>query len=195
MSRYNRIARSLCAVIFALCFVSVLSVVRANNDPPVNDVYSLTVEFGSLSFYYDHGVWDPNVMNYVASSNDTTAATDTIAGYPGWYGFDGTANKIKVTNTSNEDMTINLSLSYSALNGVTDVVMKVTEGGGWSGSENNYTASLSQGQTANALIQLSGTPMYNDKLYISENTMNPIGMIILKIENPLTPPQQDSQAD
>ena len=198
MNRYNRIARSLCAVIFALCFVSVLSVVRADNDPPEDDKYSLTVEFGSLSFYYDHGVWDPNLMNYVATSNDTSAAAGTTAGYPGWYGFDGTANKIKVTNTSyNDDMTINLSLSYSALNGVTNVAMKVTEGGGWSGSENNYTASLSQGQEANALIQLSGTPMYDGKRYISENTMNPIGMIILKIESPLAPPTppQDSQAD
>ncbi|MBQ2865766.1 MAG: hypothetical protein IJE90_04530 [Clostridia bacterium] len=188
MGRYNRIARSLCAVIFALCFVSVLSVVRADNDPPVEDRFSLTVEFGSLAFYYDHGVWDPNLMNYVASSNDTSAAAGTTAGYPGWYGFDGTANAISVQNTSYDEMTINLSLSYSALNDVTGVNMTVTDGGGWSGSANNYTASLSQGQEATALIQLSGTPMYGGKRYISENTMNPIGMIILKIESPLTPP-------
>ena len=95
MNNYKRIARSLCAVMLAFATLLPPPAVQADNIP-TSDRYSLTVEFGSLSFYYDHGVWDPNLMNYVATTTDETAAKGTVNGYPGWYGFDGTANKIKV---------------------------------------------------------------------------------------------------
>ena len=90
MRKYNRIARSLCAVMLAVSTLMPPPVARAVEPVDVatgKNVYSLTVEFGSLAFYYDHGIWDPNLMNYVASTSDDTAAEGTTQGFPGWYGF------------------------------------------------------------------------------------------------------------
>lgn len=200
MKRYNRIAKSLCAVILALALLLPMPVSRA--DEAISDKYSLTVEFGSLAFYYDHGVWDPNLMNYVASSTDPTAAEGTTAGLPGWYGFDGTANKITVTNTSLEPMTVTLSLSFRALTEedgidedkiVSGVSMSVvnstdttpnTKEWKWSETFGRYETTLGQSDTAVALIHLQGMPtLPGGGRWISENEMAPIGMLILKIED------------
>ena len=192
MKRYNRITSTLCVVMLALCLVLFAPEAHAENDPIVEDRYSLTVEFGSLAFYYDHGVWDPNVMNYVASSNDTTAAAGTTAGWPGWYGFDGTANMVLVQNTSREAMDITVSLTYSPMESVTGVQMTVKDGTAdpgvgvvsWAGSANSYQVTLPQSKAAVALIQLQGEPRKDGNRYVSENQMEPIGMIYLTIENP-----------
>ena len=61
------------------------------------DVYALDIEFGSLSFTYDYGIWDVNDMRYEAVSTSINPAEGTVAGYPGWYGFDGKANKVTIT--------------------------------------------------------------------------------------------------
>ncbi|MBO7275594.1 MAG: hypothetical protein J6V15_04395 [Clostridia bacterium] len=233
MSRYNRIARSLCAVMTAACAVIPRFWVQAE---PVKDYkYSLSVEFGSLAFYYDHGIWDPDKMNYVADEASANPAQGTLDDYPGWYGFDGVANKIVVTNDyyeytdsngeTKEDPTaypldVDLSLSYRQLtsdeikdtnyeivNGVSMEVLNGTLEGGadapadWSADGGQYVTTLSRGQTAVALIQLSGTPTVTgdggDQVrYDSGNTMDPIGMIELRIVDWAVPPQtQDSQAD
>ena len=224
MSRYNRIARSLCAVMTAAC--AVIPAFRVQAEPKIYK-YSLSVEFGSLAFYYDHGIWDPNQMNYVADETSANPAQGTLDDYPGWYGFDGVANKIVVTNDyyeytdsngeTKEDPTaypldVRLSLSYRQLtsdeikdtnyeivNGVGMEVLNGTLEGGedapadWSDAGGYYTTTLSRGQTAVALIQLSGTPTVTvdgkQERYDSGNTMDPIGMIELRIINPL--PQQD----
>ena len=191
MKRYNRITSTLCVVMLALCLVLFAPEAHADNDSIVEDRYSLTVEFGSLAFYYDHGVWDPNVMNYVASSNDTTAAVGTTVGYPGWYGFDGTANMVLVQNTSREAMDITVSLTYSPMT-ITGVQMTVKDGTAdpgvdvvsWEGSATSYQATLSQSDAAVALIQLQGEPRKGGVRYISENQMEPIGMIYLTIVSP-----------
>ena len=198
MKKHNRIARSLCAVMLAVSTLMPPPVARAV-DPVAEgsgkDVYSLTVEFGSLAFYYDHGIWDPNLMNYVASTTDGKNAEGTTQGFPGWYGFDDTANKISVTNTSAYGMTIDVSLKYRQLTAteaggadkvVTGVAMTVENTTGdsvdWTGSENNYSATLANSQSAVALIQLHGEPQMGGKRYVSENQMAPIGMLELKIE-------------
>lgn len=209
MSRYNRIARSLCAVIFAVCAVIPHFWVQA--EPKIYK-YSLSVEFGSLAFYYDHGIWDPNKMNYVADETSANPAQGTLDDYPGWYGFDGVANKIVVTNDyyeytdsngeTKEDPTaypidVDLSLSYRQLTSdeikdtnyeiVNGVGMEVLNGVGataaWSADGGHYTTTLKRGQTAVALIQLYGKPTVgnNQERYDSGNTMDPIGMIELRI--------------
>lgn len=230
MSRYNRIARSLCAVMTAV--FAMMPAFRVKAAEPKIYKYSLSVEFGSLAFYYDHGIWDPNEMNYVADeasanpakSADPDSGRATLDGYPGWYGFDDMANKIVVTNDyyeytdsngeTKEDKTaypidVDLSLSYRQLTGeevnnpneiVNGVSMEVLNGDGataaWSADGGRYVTTLSRGQTAVALIQLSGTPTITvgdkQERYDSGNTMDPIGMIELRIENWKLPdpPQQ-----
>lgn len=222
MSRYNRIARSLCAVIIAVCAVIPHFWVQADETKTYK--YSLSVEFGSLAFYYDHGIWDPNEMNYVADeqsanpaqSADPDSGRATLDGYPGWYGFDDVANKIVVTNDADRDITgdgvvdvfpidVTLSLSYrpfaagekddagNELTVVNGVGMEVLNGklddgvtdadASWSDAGGYYTTTLSRGDTAVALIQLYGKPTVgnNQDRYDSGNTMDPIGMIELRI--------------
>lgn len=223
MSRYNRIARSLCTVMTAV--FAMMPAFRVQADETKIYKYSLSVEFGSLAFYYDHGIWDPNQMNYVADEMSANPAQGTLDDYPGWYGFDGVANKIVVTNDyykytdsngeTKEDpkaypIDVDLSLSYRQLTSdeikdtnyeiVNGVSMEVLNGAGataaWSADGGRYVTTLSRGQTAVALIQLSGTPTItvngNQERYDSGNTMDPIGMIELRItgwEEP-DPPQQ-----
>ncbi len=118
-------AISLCAVMtaFALILLSVPAFpVRVNADETKSDgyKYAVTIEFGSMTFAYDYGKWDVNEMRYKANAASKNPANGTTEGYPGWYGFDGTANRISV-KYSNEtgDVSTNrnlaVTLSYRAL--------------------------------------------------------------------------------
>lgn len=118
-------AISLCAVMtaFALILLSVPAFpVRVNADETKSDgyKYAVTIEFGSMTFAYDYGKWDVNEMRYKANAASANPANGTEPGYPGWYGFDGTANRISV-KYSNEtgDVSTNrnlaVTLSYRAL--------------------------------------------------------------------------------
>lgn len=115
----------LCAVMtaFALILLSVPAFpVRVNADETKSDgyKYAVTIEFGSMTFAYDYGKWDVNEMRYKANAASKNPANGTTEGYPGWYGFDGTANRISV-KYSNEtgDVSTNrnlaVTLSYRAL--------------------------------------------------------------------------------
>ena len=120
-------AISLCAVMtaFALILLSVPAFpVQANGGDPKSDgyKYAVTIEFGSMTFAYDYGKWDVNEMRYKANAASKNPANGTTEGYPGWYGFDGTANRIGV-KYSNENETdppekkrkLAVTLSYRAL--------------------------------------------------------------------------------
>ena len=108
MNRILKKAKSLCAVLLscAVFFTSVPKVLSAgessSQDPDTGTdyVYSITIEFGSFDFYYDYGVWDSANLKYAANSASKNPAKDTQDTFPGWYGFDGTANKITVENSS-----------------------------------------------------------------------------------------------
>ena len=63
-------------------------------------VYNVTITFGSFDFYYDYGTWDSQNLKYSANQSSTNPAAGTVNTFPGWYGFDGTANKISVENSS-----------------------------------------------------------------------------------------------
>ena len=100
-------AISLCAVMtaFALILLSVPAFpVQAENGDTQSDgyKYAVTIEFGSMTFAYDYGKWDVNEMRYKANTASANPANGTTEGYPGWYGFDGTANRISV-KYSNEN--------------------------------------------------------------------------------------------
>ena len=98
--------------------------------------YIINIEYGTLSFYYDWGVWDTDHCVYTAEKSsygpsketqDNTAqlrnqlqgqlqnvTAENQPNSPGWYGFDGTANKISVTNLSagNESIYVRLDYNY-----------------------------------------------------------------------------------
>ena len=108
MKQVNRTrALYLCAVMTAVALI-LLSVpafpVRVNADETKSDgyKYAVTIEFGSMTFAYDYGKWDVNEMRYKANAASKNPANGTTEGYPGWYGFDGTANRISV-KYSNEN--------------------------------------------------------------------------------------------
>lgn len=101
-------AKFLCAVIMAFAMimlsVPVGTVSAADDNGDRNSVYkyAVTIEFGSMTFCYDYGKWDVNEMRYKSGEGSQNPAHDTTEGYPGWYGFDGTANRISV-KYSNEN--------------------------------------------------------------------------------------------
>ncbi len=102
-------AISLCAVMtaFALILLSVPAFpVQVNADETKSDgyKYAVTIEFGSMTFAYDYGKWDVNEMRYKANAASANPANGTEPGYPGWYGFDGTANRISVKYSNENEM-------------------------------------------------------------------------------------------
>ena len=87
-----------------------------------NYMYAVTIEFGSMTFCYDYGSWNVNEMRYCASAGSKDPANGTVGGYPGWYGFDGTANRISVkySNQDNIGNSLSVELSYRALSAAID---------------------------------------------------------------------------
>jgi hypothetical protein len=131
MNRIFKKAKSLCAVLLscAVVFASAPKILSA--DEPLKDpetgteyVYNVTIEFGSFDFYYDYGVWDSAKLQYKANEASKNPAKDTQNTFPGWYGFDGTANKITIENSSsNGDVKVKLEYTDVPLaNDTTDNV-------------------------------------------------------------------------
>ena len=128
MKQVNRTrAISLFAVMtaFALILLSFPAFpVQAENGDTKSDgyKYAVTIEFGSMTFAYDYGKWDVNEMRYKANAASKNPANGTTEGYPGWYGFDGTANRISVkysneneTDTATQNRKLSVTLDYRML--------------------------------------------------------------------------------
>ena len=122
MNKIFKKAKSLCAVLLscAVVFASAPKILSADEsdsskdlETQVGDVYSITIEFGSFDFYYDYGVWDSGELKYKANGASDYPAKDTVDTLPGWYGFDGTANKISVHNYSLTGNTVNVKIEYT----------------------------------------------------------------------------------
>lgn len=200
MHRKNNMIRSLCAVmlVFSMLLPRGLSTPARAVEGDAQDPwrYALSVEFGSLSFYYDHGVWDVNTMTYVASTTDNTAAESTTPGQPGWYGFDDTANKIMILNESPNRTSVDISLTFRSLTAAeagenaTDVVQGVSmtikdaAGSGWTGAANSYEATAAYSTKVTALIQLHGEPRLSGGGRYTSDQMLPVGMLTLAIHSP-----------
>ena len=172
-------------------FVPSAAAVRDDIDP--GDIYAVDIEYGSLSFYYDYGIWNVNTMRYEAAATSENPAAGTPDGLPGWYGFDGTANRVAVINRS-AGKSITVEIAYRPLAAgelaaagspevVTGVNMTVT-GDDWSNNSLTVPAGLqdSEGNPAAVagFIQLSGMPKVNGAEYESDD-MLPIGMFTLTI--------------
>ena len=169
-------------------------------------VYAIDVEFGNLSFYYDYGVWNVNTMRYEAGSTSTYPAEGTTLGFPGWYGFDDQSNFIRINNRSepsdSSDRAVTMSLAYRALtsgelagagaDGVVSGVSMTVSGKSavtainpktvtdW----NDNTITVPANATAVGYIHLSGKPVLaGSGAVYSSAAMQPIGMLILKIES------------
>lgn len=190
MKQKNRITRSLCAVMLLFCCLLSLNGAAqgaSESTEAEQDVYRIDIEFGNQSFYYDYGIWDPNTMRYVADAGSTYPSDGTDDGFPGWYGFDGIANRISVTNNGTNGKPVTVGLTYRALvedelsgAGVSDVVSGVTMTvTGWT---DNQVTVVADGTAVLGFIQLHGEPTVGTERY-SSSVMSPIGMLTIKIEN------------
>ena len=97
--------------------------------------YMINIEYGTLSFYYDWGIWDTDYCMYTAEKSsfgpsketqeNTAQLRNNLQGQlqnvteenlpkaPGWYGFDGTANKISITNLSGGSADVYVRFDYN----------------------------------------------------------------------------------
>ena len=75
--------------------------------------YNVTIEFGALHFYYDWGEWNTNTHSYQADPSSTNPAADTVAGTPGWYGFDGQNNLLTIKNHSDGEVLVNVTFDMN----------------------------------------------------------------------------------
>lgn len=190
---------------FALILLSVPAFpVRVNADDPKSDgyKYAVTIEFGSMSFSYDYGKWDVTEMRYKANAASKSPANGTTKGYPGWYGFDGTANRISVkysneneTDTATQNRKLSVTLSYHALT----PAEASTEGIEVGGVEMKFysdvalTVPLSsttftvphtdpEDKDAKTVIyaSLRGAPTVNGNKFLSDSFV-PVGMLTIRV--------------
>lgn len=195
-------AISLCAVMtaFALILLSFPAFpVQAENGDTKSDgyKYAVTIEFGSMTFAYDYGKWDVNEMRYKANAASKNPANGTTEGYPGWYGFDGTANRISV-KYSNENEKDNATQNRKLSVTLDYRVFSSSEGRVVGGvamdfySDAALTAGFSPSftvphtdpgdETAKTVIyaSLRGEPTENGDKFLSDSFV-PVGMLTIRV--------------
>lgn len=194
-------ARSLCAVFLLLAtvlfFVPVTPAQAAETDAAEGYQYAVTIEFGAMTFCYDYGKWNVNEMRYKAGEASRDPANGTDEGYPGWYGFDGIANRISVkySNENEEDgATQNRRLSVTmdylplsetaagAVDGITvefysDAALTILQ-------ERSFTVphtALENTEEKTVLyVSLRGEPSADGGKYLSERFI-PVGLLTIRI--------------
>lgn len=188
-------------------FVFAPPVAEADSTPEYR--YTVSIEFGPMTFYYDWGTWNSSEMRYVAASSSENPANGTVQGYPGWYGFDGTANKISIqysnaqySNATEEavNQNVNVKVAYEVLSGTNEVSgismslfqdQALTESvAGGSGNSytltvpNTYVAGTPESDLAKTTVylSLSGVPKKGGSDLKSE-TFTPVGVLTITIGN------------
>ena len=161
--------------------------------------YSVEIEFGAMTFCYDYGTWNPSNLRYEADETEAPGA-GTVAGYPGWYGFDGTANKISVKYNATEategaNDLLRVMLSYRALTasdkgtsitvgvagvtpelyGDTALTQKLGDLGG-----DGTALSVAKNSSASVWLSLKGEPTVGGEPFRSQ-TLVPIGMLTIAL--------------
>ena len=158
--------------------------------------YTVTIDFGPMTFYYDYGTWDAADMRYEAVAASGDPANGTEMGFPGWYGFDGKSNavSIKYTNQNEDDIAdgknqnVGVSLSYSQLAGddeVSGVEMKVYSDSllesEMSSSFNVPSTNFDNEDKTTVYISLSGAPVTSDGSAFTSGTFVPVGMLTITV--------------
>lgn len=204
MRKPNRMsAKSLCAVILLtallLLFLPAAPVYaeEAAGAKATTYKYAVTIEFGSMTFCYDYGTWDVNEMRYKASAANQNPASGTEAGYPGWYGFDGSANRISVkySNENPDDnetqsRRLSVTLAYRALDASEGTVVDGVNMEFYSDAAltNPFSSSFTvphtnpEDDTAVTVIytSLRGEPTEGGNQYRSDSFV-PIGMLTIRV--------------
>lgn len=190
-----------------ICFVIVLSLSLLLSAIPVvpaaadgettatetGYTYSVEITFGSLSFVYDWGTWSTSHLRYEADKSSTNPASGTEQGFPGWYGFDGTANMVRVkylrseTDTTQYD-NLSVTLEYAPLTGtsaVSGVEMELFTASDFSsGSKvagtNNFALTVQNNKATDYWISLKGVPMSGSNSFDSD-TLTAIGTLTFRL--------------
>ena len=191
-----------------ICFVIVLSLSLLLSAIPVvpaaaadettgtttSYTYSVEITFGSLSFVYDWGTWSTSHLRYEADNSSTNPASGTEQGFPGWYGFDGTANKVSVkylrseTDTTQYD-NLSVTLEYAPLTGtsaVGGVEMELFQSKDFSsdsqvkGTNSSFTLTIQNNKATDYWISLKGVPMSGSNSFDSD-TLTAIGTLTFRL--------------
>lgn len=163
--QFHMFAKSLCAVILAgaLCLslsTHSMNIHAADAVPAAEDEnsagmtevivngkavgiynYIVTIEFGAFDFQYDWGKWNVETLRYEADGNSADPAKDTPKGAPGWYGFDGTNNRIGIRFNSNmPNATLGVSMDFTFDDALADgIEIDLWEAGAMTGEQDAMT--------------------------------------------------------
>lgn len=195
-------AKSLCAVIMAVALILLsapMSPAYAENDETKSDgyKYAVTIEFGSMTFCYDYGKWDVNEMRYKTDDASQNPANGTESGYPGWYGFDGTANRISVkysneneTDTPTQNRKLAVTLDYRMLSSAEGRVVDGVAMDFYSDAAltvpflPSFTVPHTDPEDENVktviYTSLRGEPTENGGKYLSDSFV-PVGMLTIRV--------------
>ena len=195
-------AKSLCAVIMAVALILLSAPMfpaYAENDETKSDgyKYAVTIEFGSMTFFYDYGKWDVNEMRYKTDDASKNPANGTESGYPGWYGFDGTANRISVkysneneTDTPTQNRKLAVKLDYRKLSSAEGRVVDGVAMDFYSDAALTVPFSPRfavphtdpEDENAKTVIytSLRGEPTENGGKYLSDSFV-PVGMLTIRV--------------
>lgn len=195
-------AKSLCAVIMAVALILLsapMSPAYAENDETKSDgyKYAVTIEFGSMTFFYDYGKWDVNEMRYKTDDASQNPANGTESGYPGWYGFDGTANRISVkysneneTDTPTQNRKLAVTLDYRMLSSAEGRVVDGVAMDFYSDAAltvpflPSFTVPHTDPEDENVktviYTSLRGEPTENGGKYLSDSFV-PVGMLTIRV--------------
>ena len=195
-------AKSLCAVIMAVALILLsapMSPAYAENDDTKSDgyKYAVTIEFGSMTFFYDYGKWDVNEMRYKTDDASKNPANGTESGHPGWYGFDGTANRISVkysneneTDTPTQNRKLAVTLDYRTLSSAEGRVVDGVAMDFYSDAALTVPFSPRfavphtdpEDENAKTVIytSLRGEPTENGGKYLSDSFV-PVGMLTIRV--------------
>ena len=168
-------------------------------------VYAIVIEFGSFSFYYDYGVWDPATLTYKADPASSDPSHSTVEGSPGWYGFDGISNKITVKNASLyesegqklSDLKITISYSQAEFSQTVRDSVKMTlftdktftNEYKETDSDGKYSFTVASGSKNEFFISLSGRPTDSTGNDLFSDVALPIGYITLQVSIPVSIPE------
>ncbi len=162
-------------LVFVLIIFMMIMAPISKAENGVENMYCIDITWGSFSFIYDRGKWNTDTLQYEKSYSSMSPANGTIDGSIGWYGFNGEANKISVTNSSPEKSalvtllaTSDIKDTESNVSGISDyqnIKFSIYANNEWENfdgkdetNNDSVTQTLDSGETLDFYLSLSGTP-------------------------------------